>query len=310
MALKSYVASNLGLRGRLSELANLYRWQSKATQEQVRTLIARLRDVEKRVADYCGMSLTGQRMLDIGPGQKLHQMAYFAARGNDVTGIDLDLIAQTLNPIALLRMARVNGPMRAAKTAGRKLLGIDNKFRRELARQLNAPRPRRLNVQQMDATQLRFPDGSFDCVYSFSTFEHLPEPGKVIDEVVRVLRPGGVAYLSLHLFTSENGGHDPRVFAGRREMVPYWAHLRPAEQHKTHSNAYLNKIREAQWREIFSQHLPGDLKFFELQYAREQLTPELRKLREAGELAEYTDDELMTVDFVALWQKPKGGAAL
>src|SRR5688572_21182719 len=73
VALKSYTFSNLGLRARISELANLYRRQSADTAEQVRTLISRLRDVERRVREHSGMELTGRRMLDIGPGQKLHQ---------------------------------------------------------------------------------------------------------------------------------------------------------------------------------------------------------------------------------------------
>jgi SAM-dependent methyltransferase len=47
---------------------------------------------------------------------------------------------------------------------------------------------------------LPFADGSFDLVYSISVFSHLDEPAqdRWLGEVRRVLRPGGVALLSVH----------------------------------------------------------------------------------------------------------------
>lgn len=55
--------------------------------------------------------------------------------------------------------------------------------------------PRRLVVQHMDARALRYEDGSFDAVFSSSSFEHFGTRDDVraaVREAHRVLRPGGV----------------------------------------------------------------------------------------------------------------------
>jgi ubiquinone/menaquinone biosynthesis C-methylase UbiE len=49
----------------------------------------------------------------------------------------------------------------------------------------------RVEVQQADATQLPFPDESFDAVVSFIMLHHVIDWEKAIAEAVRVLRPGG-----------------------------------------------------------------------------------------------------------------------
>jgi ubiquinone/menaquinone biosynthesis C-methylase UbiE len=49
-----------------------------------------------------------------------------------------------------------------------------------------------------DAENLAFPDGSFDCVYSWGVLHHSPNTPKAMSEVYRVLRPGGVAKLMIY----------------------------------------------------------------------------------------------------------------
>jgi SAM-dependent methyltransferase len=59
--------------------------------------------------------------------------------------------------------------------------------------------PRRLVVQHMDALDLRYPDDTFDGVFSASSIEHfgdLADVQRSLEEVRRVLRPGGVATIS------------------------------------------------------------------------------------------------------------------
>ncbi len=43
-----------------------------------------------------------------------------------------------------------------------------------------------------DARALPFPDSSFDVVWTYATVEHIPEPERVLREIRRVLKPGGI----------------------------------------------------------------------------------------------------------------------
>jgi SAM-dependent methyltransferase len=65
-----------------------------------------------------------------------------------------------------------------------------------------------VRVVGMDATRLSFADASFDLVYSFNVFEHLPHPAETFAEITRVLRPGGVAFITFTgLRWSPHGAH-------------------------------------------------------------------------------------------------------
>jgi len=61
-------------------------------------------------------------------------------------------------------------------------------------------REKGLDARPMDACDLRFPDNSFDAVYSLNTFLHLPhtELPRGLREVGRVLRPDGLFFLGLY----------------------------------------------------------------------------------------------------------------
>ncbi|MEZ4515378.1 MAG: class I SAM-dependent methyltransferase [Chloroflexota bacterium] len=69
----------------------------------------------------------------------------------------------------------------------------------------------------MDASQLGFPDDTFDFIFSYNSFEHFPEPDKVLQEATRVVRPGGYIYLNFGpLWLSARGAHQFQVIS-----VPY-----------------------------------------------------------------------------------------
>lgn len=300
--MKSYTSLDTGLLPRLSEAVHLYRAKSQDVPGEVRTLLQRVRSIEAVVSRLTGTAIAGQRFLEIGPGQVSKYLRYFSLR-NDAVGIDLDVVSDTLSLPTLLQMLRVNGPTRTAKTVVRKALGIDARFNRELARQLGVPKLPPANVIQMNAERMTFADAAYDFVFSCSTFEHLPNPGAVIDEMKRVLRPGGVAYITLHLYTSECGSHDPRIMADRRGDLPFWAHLRPQHAGKVRSNAYLNEVRLADWRRLFLEKLPGVHLLTEAD-TKPGIADELARLRLAGELGGFTDEELLTVEVVAVWKRP------
>ena len=48
-----------------------------------------------------------------------------------------------------------------------------------------------VDLRQGDATCLDFSDGAFDFVFSYHALEHIPAYGKALEEMARVLSPGG-----------------------------------------------------------------------------------------------------------------------
>jgi SAM-dependent methyltransferase len=46
------------------------------------------------------------------------------------------------------------------------------------------------------ATAMPFPDSSFDAIWTVWVLEHIPEPEKALQEMRRVLKPGGLLYLA------------------------------------------------------------------------------------------------------------------
>lgn len=66
---------------------------------------------------------------------------------------------------------------------------------------------RGLRAVRGDATRLPFDDTSFDAVFSSNLLEHVPDQEAVFDEIERVLRPGGWAWVSWTNWYSPWGGH-------------------------------------------------------------------------------------------------------
>lgn len=61
-------------------------------------------------------------------------------------------------------------------------------------------------IRHEDLTRLSFEDRSFDAVFSFDVLEHVPDYQKGLQEVFRVLKPGGMFLMSapFHLGSSRN----------------------------------------------------------------------------------------------------------
>lgn len=103
----------------------------------------------------------GVKLLEIGFGQGTDLIQY-ALGGADVTGVDL--------------------------TENHYKLATENFKLRNLKAELH----------HRDAAVLPFPDNSFDKVVSFGVLHHTPDIQVCVDEIYRVLKPGGKLVLSLY----------------------------------------------------------------------------------------------------------------
>jgi SAM-dependent methyltransferase len=85
-------------------------------------------------------------------------------------------------------------------------------------------RPGPLCVQG-DGMALPLRSGSVDVCFSSNALEHVPDPERFADEMVRVTRPGGLIYLAYTNWLSPNGGHETKpwhlIIGGHRAAQRY-----------------------------------------------------------------------------------------
>ncbi len=84
-----------------------------------------------------------------------------------------------------------------------------------------------------DAHALPFVDGAFECVLCTEVLEHLPEPQRAIDEMYRVLAPGGRMVLTTRfLFPIHDAPHDYFRFTkyGLRHLLQRFDDVRIEEE--------------------------------------------------------------------------------
>jgi SAM-dependent methyltransferase len=110
----------------------------------------------------------GDRVLDMGCGAGRHAFEMYR-RGGDVVAFDQD--ADELAGVSdLFHAMRMEGEVPAGAEA---------------------------DVKQGDALQLPFADGEFDRIVAAEVLEHIPADIQAIQELVRVLRPGGTLAVSV-----------------------------------------------------------------------------------------------------------------
>jgi phosphatidylethanolamine/phosphatidyl-N-methylethanolamine N-methyltransferase len=99
--------------------------------------------------------IIGGRILEVGVGTGLSLPAY--ARSNSIFGVDISapMLQRARKRVARLRLDHVEG------------------------------------LAVMDAEDLTFPDASFDVVVAQYVVTAVPHPERALDELVRVVRPGG-----------------------------------------------------------------------------------------------------------------------
>ncbi|HEV3381560.1 MAG TPA: class I SAM-dependent methyltransferase [Trebonia sp.] len=116
----------------------------------------------------------GERFLDLGCGAGRHAFEAYR-RGAHVVAADLD--TGELGP--------VSGMFAAMRAEG------------------EAPSGASAIALAADATNLPFPDNSFDKIVAAEILEHVPRDQCAISEITRVLRPGGIAAVTVPAWLPE-----------------------------------------------------------------------------------------------------------
>lgn len=123
---------------------------------------------------------------------------------------DLNVI---INGAKVLDLAcGLGGYTMALENAGGKVIGLD----------LNPPpSTNKINFVNGDAIHSPFKPGSFDLVICASLMEHVPNPRKLLEELLRLVSSNGKIYLSFPPFYSINGGHQfaPFHYLGEKNAV-------------------------------------------------------------------------------------------
>jgi ubiquinone/menaquinone biosynthesis C-methylase UbiE len=118
-------------------------------------------EYKNRLMDWLAQKYPNGKSLEVGCGLG-QDLTKFAQRGFRVTGLDL---AKSVAQMAALHL---------------EAYGLSG------------------NVLQGNAQELAFPDNTFDVVYSMGVLQHTPDIQQAINEILRVLKPGGMAVVVVY----------------------------------------------------------------------------------------------------------------
>lgn len=92
-----------------------------------------------------------------------------------------------------------------------------------------------------DGLRTPFPDSSFDGVYCSNVLEHTPDPSAMLDEIARITRPGGWAWVSWTNWYSPVGGHELRLL---HYLGPTWG---PRIHNRLFGAPAINAVGDGLW---------------------------------------------------------------
>jgi SAM-dependent methyltransferase len=225
------------------------------------TLLGRSQKIASELTRW-GADLNGARALELGCGHGIYSLLVSRQPVRRVVGIDLEL------------------PLFSRGEEGERTRRLTREILQRLdlgSSVVDALKRLPVHLVTMDATLMAFPDDSFDVLWSRSAMEHIRPIDKVLAEVARVVRPGGLIYHSIDPYFWVRGCHKTALVD-----IP-WAHARLSLDEfrrfvtetegelqatkRCRRLATLNQLSLAQWRETFEA---GP---FEILEWREDLSP-------------------------------------
>jgi SAM-dependent methyltransferase len=267
-------------------------------------LLKRAQWIKDSASKLTGQSFINLKTLEIGHGQMPLIVAYFASLGNQSYGIDLDVTPQGLTDFAnYYQLLKKNGWLRTIKTLTKELTGFNKVIKKEFIKQTKLASWPKFTLLQGDAKNIPFPDQYFDFIYSTDVFEHLENPALVIDEIIRLLKPGGSIWLAFLHYGHANALHDLRWITQSKDAPQPWSHLIPDYSDNVQQGAFVNTLRLQDWESLFHAKCPGVV--FDKVYLDDSKMKEfLKNARMKGYLSDYDDEELLTNYYVVAWKKP------
>ncbi len=153
-----------------------------------------------------------------------------------------------------------------------------------------------------DGYTMPVPDDSFDVVMSNAVLEHVMDMDRLVRELHRVTRAGGISYHLWHNYYSLSGGH---VHPDLYTRLP-WGHLRGLYETRG-----VNRMRPEAIVDAFSRHFHVQaLYHVDARHAKLEEDPDFRPegadlLSEdiRRELADYPEDLLLTRAFLIVARK-------
>lgn len=253
----------------------VYLWQLlSGVRSNYETMYADLRS--KDTSPYLNHAVS-PNILDLGNGRLRPQFSLLKRAGHRVYGIDL-----------------ANRPVKSTKN-----------FLYIIARHLYNRRGSGLNRLDYDnlvcgdVGRLPFKTGSFELITSVAAFEHFLDVPLVVEELARVLRPGGMVWVLIHLFACPSGGHNVTFTQFPLSKMPRgvepWDHLRRRQLPFT---VPLNEWRRDQYLKTFAERFEILKHYCAFREGDELLSPEI-----ASELSEYGTDELTCNSYVIVARK-------
>lgn len=268
----------------------------RARRKQLRAWAAHDAEIYGAFVDTA-TKLTGRpirelRVLDLGCGANAPMTLMLHAAGCRVTGVDASLGHRWglgFRPHRYASYMRQAGLGRTLRKAAGELV-FDRVYYRTLADATSLPLSERgLDLQLMDVRNPTLPSATFDVIHSNATWEHVSDVRAANRTIAQALRPGGIAYIEIHLFPSLSGGHDlPWIVPGKTILgdVEPWQHLRNPNWQ---APVYLNRWRERDYRKSFEETEGLSIVDWRTEYTEGEdlLTPEIQRA-----LPDYGAEEL------------------
>jgi SAM-dependent methyltransferase len=241
--------------------------------------------------------LTGISVLELGPGPTLSAGIVFRELGaKEYFGVDI-FRDPTFNTRATLQVVQELTRMSFCDF-------VDNFNGRPLGYVNEGPISDNIDlddkrihfVRPRDFYELPYQAGTIDFLFSHFTFEHAQKPNELIDEIARVLRPGGVTshFIDIEDHSDFSRPFDYLVYSDEEWDACYGPEGRPVWM-------YENRLRASDFRNLFEK---SGLKVVESNPLRSAKMPDDIRRRLAPRFLDYSQEDLETVWYLITCRKP------